>query len=107
MLRLNVKLARFYFYAYVRPFIHCLYFICERKFYARTLVKITRQWKSTLIYRDRDRENGCEKSAWATDPSLTSRAPYLAWHVLATPLLSDESLVLAKKSPVGPSGTGD
>ena len=36
------------YYAYVRPFIHCLYFICERKFYARTHVKITRQWKSTL-----------------------------------------------------------
>ena len=35
-------------YAYVRPFIHCLYFICERKFYARTHGKITRQWKSTL-----------------------------------------------------------
>ena len=28
---------------------HCLYFICERKFYARTHVKITRHWKSTLI----------------------------------------------------------
>ena len=27
---------------------HCLYFICERKFYARTHVKITRHWKSTL-----------------------------------------------------------
>ena len=25
---------------------HCLYFICERKFYARTHVKITRYWKS-------------------------------------------------------------
>ena len=30
------------------PFIDCLYFICERKFYARTHVKIMRQWKSTL-----------------------------------------------------------
>ena len=30
-----------YFCAYVRPFIHC-----ERKFYLRTHVKITRQWKS-------------------------------------------------------------
>ena len=27
---------------------HCLYFICESKFYARTHVKITRQWKSAL-----------------------------------------------------------
>ena len=25
----------------------CLYFICERKFYARARVKITRDWKST------------------------------------------------------------
>ena len=28
--------------------LHCLYFICERKFYARSHVKITRHWKSTL-----------------------------------------------------------
>jgi len=28
---------------------HCHYFICERKFYARTHVKITRHWKSTLL----------------------------------------------------------
>ena len=28
-----------------------LYFICERKFYARTRVKITRHWKRTLIGR--------------------------------------------------------
>ena len=27
---------------------HCLYFICERKFCAGTHVKITRHWKSTL-----------------------------------------------------------
>ena len=27
---------------------HGLYFICERKFYARTHVEITRHWKSTL-----------------------------------------------------------
>ena len=32
----------------MRPFRHCLYFICERKFYARRHGKITRQWKSTL-----------------------------------------------------------
>ena len=35
MLSLNEKL-RFNFYAYERPFMHCLYFICERKFYAST-----------------------------------------------------------------------
>ena len=35
--------ARFNFYAYERPFMHCLYFICERKFYASSQVKITRQ----------------------------------------------------------------
>ena len=28
--------------------IHCLYFICKCKFYARTHGKIKRQWKSTL-----------------------------------------------------------
>ena len=27
---------------------HSLYFICEGKFYARTHVKITRQWKLTF-----------------------------------------------------------
>ena len=32
----------------MRPFILCLYFICERKFYTLTHVKITRQWKFTL-----------------------------------------------------------
>ena len=48
VLNLNVKLSEFYFYAYVRAFIHCLYFICERKFYERAHVEITRQWKSTL-----------------------------------------------------------
>ena len=36
---------------------HCLYFICERKFYATTHVKITRHWKSTLI------EAHCEKKS--------------------------------------------
>ena len=35
--------ARFNFYAYKRTFLHCLYFICERKFYARTQVKIMQQ----------------------------------------------------------------
>ena len=34
-----------YFYAYERFFMHFLYFICERKFYARTHLKITRHWK--------------------------------------------------------------
>ena len=32
--------ARFNFYAYERPFMLCLYFICELKFYARTHVKL-------------------------------------------------------------------
>ena len=29
---------------------YCLYFICKLKFYARTHIKITRHWKSTLTY---------------------------------------------------------
>ena len=29
---------------------HCLYSICKLKFYARTHIKITRHWKSTLTY---------------------------------------------------------
>ena len=32
-------------------FIHCLSFICGRKFYAPTHAKITRQWKDTLRAR--------------------------------------------------------
>ena len=40
---------RFNFYVYAPPFIDCLYFICERKFYPRAYVKITRQWKPTLV----------------------------------------------------------
>ena len=32
----------------MRPFRHCLYFICDCKFYARKHGKVTRQWKSTL-----------------------------------------------------------
>ena len=28
---------------------YCLYFICERKFYARTHLKITRHWKALLL----------------------------------------------------------
>ena len=43
-------LSPFPLLVYARPFIHCLYFICERKFYACTHVKITRQWKSTLMF---------------------------------------------------------
>ena len=39
----EVQLLRF-------PFMHCLYFICKLKFCARTHVKITRHWKSTLTY---------------------------------------------------------
>ena len=48
LLRLNMKLSETLLYAYVRPFRHCLYYICERKFYARRHGKIARQWKSTL-----------------------------------------------------------
>ena len=40
--------ARFNFYGYARPFIHCVYFIYARQFYAGTNVKITRQWKFTI-----------------------------------------------------------
>ena len=47
MLSLNEKLSEFNVYGYERPFLHCLYFFGERKFYARTHVKIRRQWKST------------------------------------------------------------
>ena len=43
MLSLNEKLS-----AAQLLRLHCLYFICERKFYARSHVKITRHWKSTL-----------------------------------------------------------
>ena len=54
MLRVNVKLrARFKFYVYARSrSIHCLYFIYAHKTYVHTLVKITRQWKSTLQNTD-------------------------------------------------------
>ena len=38
--------ARFNFYIFLRPYIHCLYFICKRKFYARAHVKSMRQRKS-------------------------------------------------------------
>ena len=40
--------ARFNFYVYERPLMHCPSFICDRKVYGRTHVKITRHWKSTL-----------------------------------------------------------
>ena len=44
--------------AYVRPFMHCLYFICERKLYARTHVNITRKWESTVDdLRTRSQDN--------------------------------------------------
>ena len=39
---------RFNFYAYERPFMHCLYFGSERKCYARSYVEFRRHWKSTL-----------------------------------------------------------
>ena len=35
-----MKLSEVNFYAYEQPFMHCLYFICERKFYARTQVSV-------------------------------------------------------------------
>ena len=49
MLRLNVKLIELLLLR-LRATFHILrlYYICERKFHARTHVKITRQWKSTL-----------------------------------------------------------
>ena len=40
--------ARFNFYVQARPSKHCLCFIYARKIYVHTLVKKTRQWKSTL-----------------------------------------------------------
>ena len=49
--------ARFNFYVYAWPSMHCLYFI-----YARTQVKITRQWKSTLKQLRRRRQRGWQKS---------------------------------------------
>ena len=36
-------------YAYEQPFMHCLYVICEQKFYARTYVKITRHCEKCLL----------------------------------------------------------
>ena len=33
---------------------YCLYFICKRKFYACTHVKITQHWKSTLTVATND-----------------------------------------------------
>ena len=42
--------ARFNIYAYERTFMHCLYFICERKFCSNTLIQNTRGWKSILIF---------------------------------------------------------
>ena len=40
--------ARFNFYVYARPSIHCLYFIYARKIHVRTHAKTTWQWESTL-----------------------------------------------------------
>ena len=52
MLSLNEKLSEVQLLRlYERPFMECLYFICEHKFYTRTRVKITRHWKRTLIGR--------------------------------------------------------
>ena len=52
VLRLNVKLSEVLLLRVSVTFhTDCLYFICERKFYARTHVRITQQWKSTLRYK--------------------------------------------------------
>ena len=54
MLRLHAKLSKVLLLRLraVRPFIQFLYFIFERKFHARTHVKITRHdWKSTLTLK--------------------------------------------------------
>ena len=49
MLRLNVKLSEVQLLR-LRATFHALrLFFCERKFYARTHVKITRHWKSMLM----------------------------------------------------------
>ena len=49
MLRINMKLSEVLLLRFTCDLVvHCLYFICERKFYAPMHVKITRQWKSTL-----------------------------------------------------------
>ena len=61
LLSLKRSWARFNFYAYERPFKYCLNFICQRKFYARTHVKITRHWKSTLTE--------CSTKKWTKVPS--------------------------------------
>ena len=47
MLSFNEKLSEVQIYAYTSDLPLPLFF-CERKFYARTHVKITRQWKSAL-----------------------------------------------------------
>ena len=44
-----LSLSEINVYAYERPFMHCLYFICEREFYERTHVKITRHWNQPLF----------------------------------------------------------
>ena len=54
---------------------HCLHFICERKFYACTHVKITRHWNSTL--RDSKRE-----VVAASIISRASRGPLFAGYRL-------------------------
>ena len=47
VLRLNVKLSKLQILR-LRATVHaCLFFICEHKFYARTHVKITRQWNQS------------------------------------------------------------
>ena len=48
MLKLNVKLSEVLLLRLRATFNALPLFICEPKFYARTQVKITRRWKSTL-----------------------------------------------------------
>ena len=43
--------AKFNFYVYARPSIHCLNFLFAREIYVRMHVKITWQWKSTSTER--------------------------------------------------------
>ena len=45
---LNMKFSEVQLCCLRQPFVHCLYFICKRKFYALTHVQIAQEWKSTL-----------------------------------------------------------
>ena len=61
--------ARFNFYAVEWPFMHCVYFISDRKFYALTHVKITRHWKSTLTL-----ERGLVVQTWTSNRKPDGKA---------------------------------